>query len=111
MSASPRYFCKSRFAQVIKNSAGCRRVFGVKMWGDMSPRVKLTGYFGNAIEGIRISNRLPPLVFAKNSWRCNFRLLQQYRIEADMSQGCFGARHPIRYLSVRSRRVNGCTPE
>ena len=52
------------------------------MWGDMSPRVKLTGDFGNAIEGIRISNRLPPLVFAKNSWRCNFRLLQQYRPKA-----------------------------
>ena len=82
MSAMPRYCCKSRFAQVIKNSAGCRRVFGVKMWGDMSPRVKLTGDFGNAIEGIRISNRLPPLVFAKNSWRCNFRLLQQYRPKA-----------------------------
>jgi CBS domain-containing protein len=26
-----RYCCKSHFAQVIKNSAGCRRVFGVKM--------------------------------------------------------------------------------
>ena len=71
---------------MIKNSAGCRRVFGVKMWGDMSPRVKLTGDFGNAIEGIRISNRLPPLVFAKNSWRCNFRLLQQYRGTADMNR-------------------------
>ncbi len=82
MSALPRYCCKSRFAQVIKNSAGCRRVFGVKMWGDMSPRVKLTGDFGNAIEGIRISNRLPPLVVAKNSWRCNFRLLQQYPPES-----------------------------
>jgi RES domain-containing protein len=79
-----RYCCKSRFAQVIKNSAGCRRVFGVKMWGDMSPRVKLTGDFGNAIEGIRISNRLPPLVFAKNSWRCNFRLLQQYPPKATL---------------------------
>ena len=29
-SASPRLCCKSRFAQVIKNSAGCRRVFRVK---------------------------------------------------------------------------------
>ena len=48
-----RYCCKSRFAQVIKNSAGCRRVFGVKMWGDRFSRVKLTSDFGNAIEAIR----------------------------------------------------------
>jgi hypothetical protein len=37
------------------------------MWGDRSSRVKLTGDFSNAIEGIRISNRLPLLVFAKKS--------------------------------------------
>src|SRR6478735_1289983 len=79
-----RYCCKSRFAQAIKNSAGCRRVFGVKMWGDRPSRVKLTGDFGNAIEGIRISNHLPLLVFAKNSWRCNFRLLQHYPLKADV---------------------------
>jgi hypothetical protein len=52
------------------------------MWGDRFSRVKLTSDFGNAIEGIRISNHLPLLVFAKNSWRCNFRLLQHYRPKA-----------------------------
>ena len=97
--ANGGYCCKSRFAQVIKNSAGCRRVFGVKMWGDMSPRVKLTGDFGNAIEGIRISNHLPLLVFAKNSWRCNFRLLQHYRSIADMER--ISARNDLQRLTRR----------
>src|SRR6185436_1783812 len=67
------------------------------MWGDMSPRVKLTGDFGHAIEGIRISNRLPPLVFAKNSWRCNFRLLQQY------------PPHSVRLAAIRVLRLCATT--
>jgi hypothetical protein len=62
------------------------------MWGDRSSRVKLTGDFGNAIEGIRISNRLPLLVFAKNSWRCNFRLLQHYRHFSDMANAMTNVR-------------------
>jgi hypothetical protein len=33
MSAAGRYCCKSLFAQVIKNFAGCRRDFRVKMGG------------------------------------------------------------------------------
>lgn len=37
---------------------------------------KITGDFGNAIEGVRIGDRLPLRIFAKNSWLCNFRLLQ-----------------------------------
>src|ERR1700750_2046179 len=86
-----RYCCKSHFAQVIKNSAGCRRAFGVKMWGDRFSRVKLAGDFGNAIEGIRISNHLPLLVVAKNSWRCNFRLLQQYPPKA--TSHCVAAKY------------------
>ena len=68
--------CKTRFAQVIKNSAGCWRAFRVKMWGDWSSHVKLTRDFGNEIESMRIGDRLPLIVFAKNLWRCNFRLLQ-----------------------------------
>ncbi len=81
---------------MIKNSAGCRRVFGVKMWGDRPSRVKLTGNFGDAIEAIRISNRLPLLVFVKNSWRCNFRLLQQYRHKAEVPEHPLLGRYEVR---------------
>ena len=48
--AKGRYCCKSLFALVIKNSAGCRRDFRVKMWGTSSPDDKLTGDLGNVIE-------------------------------------------------------------
>jgi hypothetical protein len=47
--------------------------------GTSSPHVKLKGDFGKAIEVIRIGDRFPFRVFAKNSWPCNFRLLQQNR--------------------------------
>ena len=74
---------KSRFALMIKNSEGYRRGFRVKMWGTSSPHLKLTGDFGNAIEVIRIGSCFPFRVFAKNSWICNFRLLQQYPPESE----------------------------
>ena len=67
MSALPRLCCKSRFAPMIKNSKGRRRGFRVKMWGTSSPNVKLTGDFDNAIASIRIGDRFPFRVFAKNS--------------------------------------------
>ena len=40
-SGCGRLCCKSRFALVIKNSAGCRRGFRVRMRGTSSPHVKL----------------------------------------------------------------------
>src|SRR5271170_863027 len=83
MSLIGRLCCKSRFALMIKNSAGYRRGFRVKMRGTSSPHVKLTGDFGNAIEVIRIGDCFPSRVFAKNSQTCNFRLLQHNRPKAD----------------------------
>ena len=44
-----------------------------------SPHTKLIGDFGSATEAIRIIHLFAFQVFAKNSDRCNFRLLQQYR--------------------------------
>src|SRR5262245_33358029 len=52
----PRLCCKSRFAQAVKISAGCRRGFRVKMWGTSSPYAKLTGDFCNATEALRIGD-------------------------------------------------------
>ena len=49
-SASGRYCCKSLFALMIKNSAGCRHGFRVKMWGTSSPDDKRSGDLGNVIE-------------------------------------------------------------
>src|SRR5262249_17409272 len=77
-----RLCCKSRFAQVVKNSKGRRCGFRVNMGGTSSPRAKLTGDFGNAIEAIRIGDFFSVHVFAKNSRPCNFRLLQHNRPEA-----------------------------
>jgi hypothetical protein len=51
-----RYCCKSRFALVIKNSAGRRFGFRVRMRGASSLHAKRIGDFGNATEGIRISD-------------------------------------------------------
>src|SRR5262249_22765385 len=76
MSAIGRYCCKSRFVRMIKNSAGRRFGFRVRMRGTSSPHVKRIGDFGNATEGIRIGDQFPSCVFAKNSEPCNFRLLQ-----------------------------------
>src|SRR5215510_8756062 len=83
MTASGRFCCKSRFALVTENSAGRGRGFRVKMRGTSSPRDKLTGDFGNAIEVIRICDYFPFGLFAKNLWPCNFRVLQQNRPIAD----------------------------
>src|SRR5215510_5924759 len=85
MSASGRFCCKSRFALVTENSAGRGRGFRVKMRGTSSPRDKLTGDFGNAIEVIRICDYFPFGLFAKNLWPCNFRVLQQNRPIPDSS--------------------------
>ena len=86
MSASDRLCCKSRFALVIKNSKGRRCGFRVEMRGTSSPHVKFTGDFGNAIEAIRIGDCSSVHVFAKNSWPCNFRLLQHNRPTTDIGQ-------------------------
>jgi hypothetical protein len=66
------------FCTMIKNSAGRRFGFRVRMWRTSSLHVKRTGDFGNAAEGIRIGDQFPSRVFAKNSEPGNFRLLQQY---------------------------------
>jgi hypothetical protein len=71
-----RLCCKSRFAQAIKNSKGRGCGFRVNMRGTSSPRAKLTGDFGNAIEAIRIGDLFSVHVLAKNSSPCKFRLLQ-----------------------------------
>src|SRR5258708_21220241 len=65
-----------------KTFAGCRRGFRVKICGTSSPRAKLTGNFANAAEVTRIVHRFVLRVLAKNSWRCNFRLLQHYPPQA-----------------------------
>ena len=79
MSVQCRYRCKSHFASGFKNSTRRGRDFRVKMRGTSSPRVKLTGDFANATGAIRIGDCFLVHVFAKNSWPCNFRLLQHYR--------------------------------
>ena len=55
-SGKCRLCCKSRFALGFKNSPGRGRGFQIEMRGTSSPRVKLTGNFGNAIEPIRIGD-------------------------------------------------------
>jgi len=77
MSAKGRLCCKSRFAQGVKNSAGRRRGFRVKMRGTSSPYVKPRGDLGKATAATRIGGCFSPPVFAKNWSSCNFRLLQQ----------------------------------
>src|SRR5262249_43373210 len=57
MSPPGRFCCKSLFALTIKNSAGCRQDFCVKMWGTSSPDDKLTGDLGNVIETTQIGGR------------------------------------------------------
>src|SRR5215831_21027371 len=80
-----QYCCKSRFALVIKNSAGRRFGFRVRMRGTSSPHVKRTGDFGNATEAIRIGDQFPSRYFAKNPELCNLRLLQQNLPGGDLS--------------------------
>jgi len=86
MSQMCRYCCKSRFAQAMKNSAARTFGFRVRMRGTSSPHIKRTGDFGNATEGIRIGDQFPSCVFAKNSEPRNFRLLQHYLPEGDLSR-------------------------
>ena len=68
--------CKSLFAQVIKNSQGCRRDFRVKMWGTSSPDDKHTGDLGNVIEVIEIGDRWSDGLIAGKLSQGNFGLLQ-----------------------------------
>jgi hypothetical protein len=82
-AAYGRLCCKSRFALMVKNSAGYRRGFRVKMWGASSPHVKLTCDLANVSDAIRIGDCFPFRNFAKNQSPCNFRLLQQYHPGSD----------------------------
>ena len=84
-SAAPgRFCCKSLFALLIKNSLGRRRDFRVKMWGTSSPDGKLTGDLGNAIESTEIDGRRSRRPLAGKLSPGDFRLLQQYRPQADI---------------------------
>jgi hypothetical protein len=58
-AAFGRLCCKSRFVPVIKNSAGRRLGFRVRMWGTSSLHAKRTGGLGNAIKCTRIGDRFP----------------------------------------------------
>jgi hypothetical protein len=96
--------------------------------GGRSSRVKLAGDFGNAIERIRIGDRLPFLVFAKNSWRCNFQLLQHYRPQAEIAPAAHNdvsrakrppieaaqsksiADHQTRFTSCLAKPLQGSAP-
>ena len=67
-----RFCCKSRFAQGVKNSAGRRRGFRVKVRGTSSPYVKLRRNLGKATAATRIGGCFSPPVFAKN-WSSHTR--------------------------------------
>src|ERR1700749_3373421 len=103
MSAYRGYCCKSRFAQGVGNSAGCRCGFRVKMRGTSPPHVKLTSDFANTSETIRIGDCFSFDSFAKNSSACNFRLLQQYRGQADIQGDAANSQvDPPRELAPRN---------
>ena len=84
----------------ILRAAGA--TFAYNMRGTSRPHAKFIGYFGNAIEVIRISDRSLLSVFAKNLEPCNFRLLQHNRRKAarclwwlrEMRIGRASAAHP-----------------
>src|SRR6516165_901405 len=78
MSANGRYCCKSLFPLMMKNSAGCRHDFRVKMWGTSSPDDKLTADLGNVIETTQIGGRRSNRLTAGKLSPGNFGLLQQY---------------------------------
>ena len=82
-SESCRFFCKSLFAQVIKNSPGFKRDFLVEMWGTC-PDEKLTGDLGSVIEATRIDGRWSDRFMAGKSSPGNFGLLQQNLPRADL---------------------------
>jgi hypothetical protein len=87
MSDLGRYCCKSRFGQVVKNSAGRGLGFPVTSGGTSSPHAKLIGDFGSATEATRIIGLGALQVLAKNLDRCNFRFLQQYRHFSEVVSG------------------------
>jgi hypothetical protein len=61
----------------ILRAAGA--TFAHNMRGTSRPHAKFIGDFGDAIEVVRISDRLLLNILAKNLEPCNFRLLQQNR--------------------------------
>jgi hypothetical protein len=83
-SAHDRYCCKSPFAPLIKNSPGRGRDFRVKIRGTSSPAAKLTVDLGYAIEATKIDDRRSDCPAAGKLSLGDFRLLQQYRHEADI---------------------------
>jgi hypothetical protein len=74
-----------------QNSAGRSCVFSCKdVRGDCSSHVKLTGEFGNAIEGIRISNAFRFLFSRKIRGAATFdfcNTLQHYLPKGDIKFG------------------------
>ena len=78
MSAFPPIVLQKSFCTGGQNFRGLQARFSCKDLGTSSPRAKLTGNFANAAEATRIVHRFVLRVLVKNSWRCNFRLLQHY---------------------------------
>jgi hypothetical protein len=87
MSAWCRYCCKSLFALLIKNSPGCRRDFRVKMWGTSRPDDKLTADLCSVIETAESGDRQLIRIMAGKLLPDNFRFLQQYLPERDITGG------------------------
>ena len=77
MSAPPPIVLQNSFCTGDQKFCGLQARLSCNDVRDLiASRKKLTGDFGNAIEIIRIVDCFPFCVFAKNSWPCNFRLLQ-----------------------------------
>ena len=86
MSAFPPIVLQKSFCTGGQNFRGLQARFSCKDLGTSSPRAKLTGNFANAAEATRIVHRFVLRVLVKNSWRCNFRLLQHYPSESGHGQ-------------------------
>src|SRR3979490_1697884 len=74
--------CKSLFAPPIKTFPGCRRGDRILMWGDRSPRAKLTGDSRRGFEAVLIGDCRSFYSLARNWPLRPLRLLQQYRPQA-----------------------------
>src|SRR5262245_39153515 len=84
-AAYGRYWFKSLFALLIKNSKGYRRDVRVNMWGTLSPDDKLVSDLAKATEAIKIAARRSDSLMAGKLSPLNFGLLQQYRHIADFA--------------------------
>src|SRR6516164_2977879 len=73
-----RFCCKSIFAQVTKNSPGCRRDFRVKIWGTSSPDDKLVSDLAKAAEATKVAARRSDRLTEEKLSPRNFGFLQQY---------------------------------